>query len=71
MLKEVVTKEEIKKIVNSELKKVVKDELKKELAASLKHGAGKEEIQLAIKNALNNLYKFMWIKRHQWNNEIR
>lgn len=71
MLKEVVTREEIKKIVNAELKKMIKDELKKELAASLKHGSGKEDVQLAIKNALNNLYKFMWTKRNQWNSEIK
>lgn len=71
MLKEEVTREEIKKIVNSELKKVMKDELKKELAASLKHGSGKDDVQSAIKSALNNLYKFMWTKRNMWNSEIK
>lgn len=71
MLKEQVTREEIKKIVNSELNKYMKSELKKELAASLKNGSGKDDVQALVKTALNNLYKFMWTKRNMWNSEIK
>ena len=70
MLNEEVTKAEIKKIVNDEMKKIVSDEISKQLA-TIRKGAGKDEIQNAIKNALNNLYKFMWTKRSTWNNELK
>ncbi len=71
MLTEEVTKAEIKKIVSDEVRKVIKDELGKQMASSLKSGAGKAEIKDVVKDALNNLYKFMWTKRSQWNNEIK
>jgi hypothetical protein len=71
MLNEEVTKVEIKKIVNDEVRKIVADELNKQLKTSLKSGSGKEEMNAAIKAALNNLYKFMWSKRNVWNNELK
>lgn len=66
-----ITVEEIRKIVNAEVKKAFKDEFKKELTAAIKHGQAKDDVQAAIKTALNNLYKFMWTKRNTWNSEIR
>jgi len=71
MLKEEISKSEIKKIVDDEVKKTLKDELGKQLISSLKGGKGKDEINAAIKDALNNLYKFMYVKRSTWNNEIK
>lgn len=71
MLKEQVTREEIKKMINSELKKVLKDELKKELASLMKNGSGKDDVQAIVKTALTNLYKFMWTKRNMWTSEIK
>lgn len=71
MLNEQVTVEEIKKIVHNEVKKVFKDEFKKELTAALRNGAAKDDVQGAIKIALNNLYKFMWTKRNMWNSELK
>ena len=71
MLNEQITVEEIKKIVNNEVKKAFKDEFKKHLTAELKNGSGKDDVQGAIKAALNNLYKFMWTKRNMWNSELK
>lgn len=71
MLNEEITKTEIKKIINDELKKIIKDEISKELTSSLKRGSGKEELNNAIKNALNSLYKFMYTKRNVWNGDIK
>jgi hypothetical protein len=70
MLNEEITKTEIKRIVNDEMKKVINDELQKQLSSLLKRGSGKDEIKSAVKTSLNNLYKFMWTKRNQWNNEL-
>lgn len=64
-------KTEIKRIVNDEVKKVMKDEFTKLLSSSIKSGKGKEEINAIIKDALNNLYKFMYTKRNVWNNDIK
>lgn len=71
MLNEDLTKTEIKKIVNDEMKKIVKDEISKELTSSLKTGSGKDEVNTAIKRALNSLYKFMYTKRNVWNGDIK
>lgn len=71
MLNEEITRVEIKKIVNDEVRKIVADELNKQLKSILKSGSGKDEMNAAIKGALNNLYKFMWTKRNTWNNELK
>jgi flagellar basal body-associated protein FliL len=71
MLNEEVKREELRKIVDAQVKKAFDDRFQKELTASLKTGAGKKEMQAAIKDALNNLYKFMYVKRNTWNNEIK
>lgn len=71
MLKEELTKTEIKKIINDELKKIIKDEISKELSSSLKTGSAKDEVNAAIKRALNSLYKFMYTKRNVWNGDIK
>jgi flagellar basal body-associated protein FliL len=71
MLNEEVTKVEIKKIVNDEVRKTIGDELNKQLKISLKNGAGRDEIKNHIKDALNALFKFMYVKKSNWNSEIK
>ena len=71
MLGKDVTVAQIKKIVDEQINKYIKDSLKREIAASLRQGAGKAEMKETVKDALNNLYKYMWTKRSSWNNELR
>lgn len=71
MLVKDVTVAQIKKIVDEQINKFIKDSLKREIATSLKQGAGKVEMKETVKDALNNLYKYMWTKRSNWNNELR
>lgn len=71
MLNEEVTRAEIKKIVHDELDKIIKAEVDKQIAASIKKGAGEKEVKAIVKDSLNNLYKFMWVKRNTWNNDIK
>ena len=61
---------EIKEIVRDEVKKVIKDELVKHLKASMKNGDLKKDTNQLIKNALNDLYKFMWNRKSVWQGEI-
>lgn len=61
---------EVKEIVRAEVKKVIKDELVKHLRASMKNGEMKKDTNKLIKDALNDLYKFMWNRKGVWQSEI-
>jgi len=61
---------EIKEIVRSEVKNVIKDELAKHLKASIKNGDLKKDTNKLIKDALTELYKFMWVRKSVWQGEI-
>ncbi len=61
---------EVKEIVRDEVKKVIKDELIKHLRTSMKNGDMKKDTNQLIKNALNDLYKFMWARKSIWQGEI-
>lgn len=61
---------EVKEIVRSEVKKVIKDELAKMLKTSIRNGDLKMDTNKLIKNALTDLYKFMWNRKGVWQNEI-
>jgi len=61
---------EVKEIVRDEVKKVIKDELLKHIRTSMKSGEMKKDTNQLIKNALNDLYKFMWNRKSVWQSEI-
>lgn len=61
---------EVKDIVRSEMKSIVKDELVKHLKASIKNGDLKKDTNKLIKDALTDLYKFMWNRKGVWQSEI-
>ncbi len=65
-----LTDEQIKAIVKSEMKKILKDEMSKGLKAALKTGDFKKETNNLIKNALTDMYKFMWNRKTVWQSEI-
>ncbi len=61
---------EVRDIVRNEVKNVIKDELAKHLKASMKNGELKKDTNKLIKDALSNLYQFMWVRKTVWQNEI-
>jgi hypothetical protein len=64
---------DVKKIVNDEIKIFIEDSLDKEIKKIL-HGSNsksREEIVNIIKNAMESVYKMMWIKRDFWKSDIK
>lgn len=61
---------EVKELVRSEVKKVIKDQLVSHLRASMKNGDLKKDTNKLIKDALTELYKFMWNRKSVWQSEI-
>ncbi len=66
-----ITKAEIKDIVGDELSKFVSNELEKEVAKLLKNGKPRDEVVNLMKIALTSLYKYMWIRKDVWQNDIK
>ena len=62
----------IKSIVNDEIEKFIKDTLDKEISRLLKSNNSKtrKEHLDTIKNAMESVYKMMWIKRDFWKSDI-
>jgi hypothetical protein len=71
MAKTNLTKTEIKDIVNDEMSKFVTRELENEMTKLLKTGKPRDEMVDLIKVALTALYKYMWIRKDVWQNDIR
>jgi hypothetical protein len=61
---------EVKEIVRAEVKNVIRDEVLKQVKASMKSGDMKKDVNRLIKDALTELYKFMWVRKSVWQGEI-
>ncbi len=66
-----LTKAEIREIVKDEMTKFLSKELEKEMTTLLKRGRPREEVVDLMKNALTSLYKYMWIRKDVWQNDIK
>ena len=68
-----LTKTEIKEIINDEFEKKFNQMFTDALIKELKESSGKarKEITDIIKNAVLSVYKFMWLRRDTWQNEIK
>lgn len=65
--------EEIKKIVNDEIKKFVNNSLDKEIKKTLhnSNSQSREELITTIKNAMEAVYKMLWVKKDFWKTDIK
>lgn len=61
---------EIREMIRKEMKDILKDELAKHFKQSMKNGDLKKETNKLVKDALGDLYKFMWVRKSVWQNEI-
>jgi len=64
---------EVKDIVNSEIKNFVNDSLDAEMKKIL-HSSGSKsrpELITTIKDAMEAVYKVLWMKRDFWKSDIR
>jgi hypothetical protein len=66
-----MTKQDIKDIVSDELSNFVSKELESEVKKLLEKGKARDEIVALMKTALTALYKYMWIRKDVWQNDIK
>lgn len=66
----IMSTSEVKEIVRSEIKKVFKEELANHLKTAMRNGDLKKDTNKLIKDALTELYKFMWVRKSVWQGEI-
>lgn len=68
-----INKEDVKAIVNDEIKKFVNDSFDKEIKKVLHNSNSmtRAEIIVTIKNAMESVYKLMWVKRDFWKSDIK
>jgi hypothetical protein len=66
-----LTKQEIKDIVSDELSNFVSKELENEVKNLLAKGKARDEVVALMKTALTALYKYMWIRKDVWQNDIK
>lgn len=66
-------KQDVKKIVNDEINKFIKDSLDKEvkLIIAKSNSPSRKEILSIVKNAMEAVYKVLWIKRDFWKSDIK
>lgn len=66
-------KNEVKAIVDSEIKKFVNDSLDKEMRKILHNSNSqtRKEMIDAMKNALDSVYKLLWMKKEFWKADIK
>ena len=66
-------KNEVKAIVNSEIKKLVNDSLDKEMKKILhnSNSQSRGELISTMKNALDSVYKLLWMKKEFWKADIK
>lgn len=63
----------VKKIIGDEIKKFVNDSLDKEVKKVLHstNSQSREEMISTIKNAMEAVYKMLWVKKDFWKSDIR
>jgi len=66
-----LTRKDVEEIVSNEIGKFVTKELEDEVRKMLKRGKPREEIISLMKTALTALYKYMWIRKDVWQNDIK
>ena len=66
-----LTKQEIKDIVADEISNFVSKELESEVKSLLQKGKARDEVVDLMKKALSALYKYMWIRKEVWQNDIK
>ncbi|MFW5847585.1 MAG: hypothetical protein ACOCVF_01515 [bacterium] len=66
-----LTKTEIKNIVKDEIKTYLERQLEKEVKSLLKKKDAKETMTEIVRNALVQLYKYMWIRKDVWSKDIK
>ena len=66
-------KNDVEKIVKDEIRKFVNDSLDKEIKKVLKssNSQSRDELITTIKNAMESVYKMLWIKKEFWKSEIK
>lgn len=67
-----MNKQEIKGIINDEIKKFVSDSLDNEIKKNLKksNSQSRREAIAMIKDAMEAVYKMLWLKRDFWKSDI-
>ena len=66
-----LTRKDVEEIVSNEIGKFVTKELEDEVRNLIKRGKPREEIIGLMKTALTALYKYMWIRKDVWQNDIK
>jgi Ni,Fe-hydrogenase III component G len=63
---------EVKEIVNDEIKKFIGDSLDKEMKKIVHNSNSqtRDELITTIKNALEAVYKMLWVKKEFWKSDI-
>jgi hypothetical protein len=66
-------KNEVKEIVKNEIKIFVGDSLDKEMKKILHNSNSqtRQELITTIKNAMEAVYKMLWVKKDFWRNDIK
>jgi hypothetical protein len=69
----VMTKTEVKEIIDSEMKKFISDLLDKEMKKILhnSNSTSRTEIINMIKNSMEAVYKVLWYKKDFWKSDIK
>lgn len=66
-----LTKKDVQDIVKDEMSKFISSKLEEEISKLLKRGKPREEVVDLMKSALTSLYKYMWIRKDVWTNDIK
>jgi len=66
-----LSKSDVQKIVKDEINNFVSKQLENEISKELKRGKARQDVNELIKNALTELYKYMWVRRTIWQNDIK
>lgn len=66
-------KNEVKSIIDGEIKKFVNDSLDKEISKILRKSNSQSRTELinTMKNALDSVYKLLWMKKEFWKADIK
>lgn len=66
-----LTKSEIRDIVGDEISRFMTSKLEDEVSKLIKRGKARNEVVDLMKTALTSLYKYMWIRKDVWQNDIK
>ena len=68
-----MNKTDVKEIVKDEINKFVNDSLDKEIKKiiSKSNSQSRAELITTIKDALESVYKMLWVKRDFWKSDIK